>query len=434
MRFRKGLSKTCAPGSKGAVTLEAAIVLPLLLCAFFSVIFLIRTVYTYALIQHALSETAQEIASSGYIYHISGIRDLHDTMRETVIERSELLADQARSVIDACGYLLGAEDSLFSDGGTYPADQDLREDVKEKFSRIFVYSSDIAADPLDEIRTIAYFIAGQAFDDAKTQLFIPIVRQYMKKYLVTDGITDADERLRSLNVDGGFAGLDFSGSSFLSDRDEDIDIIVRYRIRLPLPIKFAGDLEIVQRARARAWLGGDTKKGVLEDGDPSSEYDDIWSLSNFQRGLKIRRIFGANLPNSFPVIARYEAGRAVMIKSMDLTAASYQDARTVEKTLKGYLKELKEYQGQDKPWGRDNIVIRREDIKEKELILVIPGNKPAESVGAVLDDIVRYADSLGIRMIIEKYGYKRIEEDDAAGGTRGNAADEASDKATGKPD
>ena len=71
-------TETIRSAARGAATLEAAIVLPLLLCAFFSVVFLVKTVYTYSLIQHAISETATEIASAGYIYHISGIRDLHD--------------------------------------------------------------------------------------------------------------------------------------------------------------------------------------------------------------------------------------------------------------------------------------------------------------------------------------------------------------------
>jgi len=377
MHRKTVLSKTSV--SKGAVTLEAAIVLPVVLCAFFSVVFLIRAAYTYSLIHHALSETALEMASAGYIYNISGIRDLHDTVRNTINDRTEFLEDQAGIVVDAFGYLYGSDSDLPANTGWNPAGPGL-EDVEEKFSRIFDYTKDIAADPLDEIKTIACCIAGGTFDDMKTQLFIPIVRLYMKKHLVTDDITDAEERLRSLNVVDGLSGLDFSGSSFLSDRNEDIDIVVRYRIRLPLPIRFTGDLEIVQRARARAWLGGDTKKGVLGDDRDSPGGDDIWSLSNFQRGLKIRRIFGANLPDSFPVIARYEAGRAVMIKSMDITAASYQNGGTVEKTLKRYLKELREYQGQDKPWGRDGIVIRKEDIRKKELLLVIPENKADDAI------------------------------------------------------
>ena len=407
MHRKTVLSKTSV--SKGAVTLEAAIVLPVVLCAFFSVVFLIRAAYTYSLIHHALSETALEMASAGYIYHISGIRDLHDTVRNTINDRTEFLEDQAGIVVDAFGYLYGSDSDLPANTGWNPAGPGL-EDVEEKFSRIFDYTKDIAADPLDEIKTIACCIAGGTFDDMKTQLFIPIVRLYMKKHLVTDDITDAEERLRSLNVVDGLSGLDFSGSSFLSDRNEDIDIVVRYRIRLPLPIRFTGDLEIVQRARARAWLGGDTKKGVLGDDRDSPGGDDIWSLSNFQRGLKIRRIFGANLPDSFPVIARYEAGRAVMIKSMDITAASYQNGGTVEKTLKRYLKELREYQGQDKPWGRDGIVIRKEDIRKKELLLVIPENKADDAIEAVLYDVVRYADSIGINMVIERYGIKHTEE------------------------
>jgi len=407
MRGKTVLGRTSV--SKGAVTLEAAIVLPVVLCAFFSVVFILRAAYTYSLIQHALSETALEMASSGYIYHISGIRDLHDTVRDTINDRTELMEDQAGSVADAFGYLFGSgADSLLNTGGD-PAGPGL-EDVEENFSRIFDYTKDIAADPLDEIKTVVCCIAGGAFDDMKTQLFIPIARLYMKKYLVTDDMTDVEERLRSLNVVGGFSGLDFSESSFLLDRNEDIDIVVRYRIRLPLPIRFPGDLEIVQRARTKAWLGGDTKKGVLGDnGDPSGG-DDIWSLSNFKRGLKIRRLFGANLPDSFPVIAKYEAGRAVMIKSMDITAASYQNGSTVEKTLKGYLKELREYQGQDKPWGRDGIVIRKEDIKKKELLLVIPENKADDAIEAALDDVVRYADSIGVCMVIERYGMKHTEE------------------------
>lgn len=409
MRLRSWFGRICIHVSKGAVTLEAAIVLPMLLCALFSVIFLIRTAYTYSLIQHAISETASEMASAGYIYQVSGIRDLHDVVRDAMNERTELFRDQAGSIVEAYSYLSG--NTSAGNTGEDTENPDMPGDAAESFRKIFEYSGDIAADPLDEIKTIVCYIAGGTLDDAKTQLFIPIVRLYMKKHLVTGDITDADERLRSLNIADGFGGFDFSESSFLSDREEDIDIVVRYRVKLPLPLKFTGEMEIVQRARAKAWLGGDTKKGVLGgDNGPSAAGEDIWSLSNFQRGLKIRRIFGANLPNSFPVIARYDAGKAVMIKSMDLTAASYQKGDTAERTLKGYLKELKKYQGQEKPWGSDSIVIRNEDIKQKELILVIPQNKLSDANEMLLKDIVTYADSIGINMIIERYGIKHMEE------------------------
>lgn len=382
---------------RGALTVEAAIVLPVILCAFFSVVFLIKAVYTYELIQHALSETASEIASAGYIYHISGVRDLHDTVRNSINDRSDLFREQADSIFDAYNSLKGTGSGESSSIG-------------DNFNEIFDHTKSILSDPLDELKSIACFIADDAFDDAKTQLFIPVVKLYMKKYLITDSIQDAGERLTALDIVGGFDGLDFSESSFLSDTDETIDIVVKYRVRLPVPVKFAKDLEFVQRAKVKAWMGGDENNGVL-DGQTDSKSDDIWSLSNFQRGLKIRRKFGANLPDNFPVIARYENGRAVMIKSMDLTAESYQIPKNAEKTLKGYVNELIKYKGQNKPWGRDGIVIRSGDIVRKELLLVIPENKLSESIEIMLTNIVRYADSGGIKLTIKRYGMKKTETD-----------------------
>lgn len=115
----------------------------------FSAVFLIRAVYTYGLIQHALTETAREMASSGYIYHISGIRDLHDTVRDTINDRTDVLQAQAESLLEAYNGLFGTDQAA-------------------------------SADLPDVIETIVGFVAGRAFDEAKTQLFIPVVRQCMK--------------------------------------------------------------------------------------------------------------------------------------------------------------------------------------------------------------------------------------------------------------
>ncbi|NLK85880.1 MAG: hypothetical protein GX279_00105 [Clostridiaceae bacterium] len=403
--------------SKGALTVEAALILPLILCAFFSVVFIIKTVCTYEMIQHAIDETASEIAASSYIYHMSGIRDLHDTVRNGINDRSDKVGEQIGSVIDAYDSLKEIGSGVKS-GGLEGAAEDVKaiEDASQKFDEIFQHSKDIVSDPLDELKSIAFFIAGGSFDDIKTQLYIPVVKLYMKKHLKSESYPDADERLRSLGIVDGFDGLDFSGSSFLSDRDECIDIVVRYRVKLPLPLQFYKDMEFVQRVKVKAWMGGDEKTGVL-DGSTASEGEDIWSLSNFQRGLKLRRIFGGNLPNSFPVIARYENGKAVMIKSMDLTAVSYQRPSNTEKTLKGYINELSKYNGQNKPWGSGNILIRGDDILQKELLLIIPENDPGDSNSSVLLDMKEYARSRGVSLVVKKYGMKRtVEESESAAG------------------
>ncbi len=411
---------------KGSITLEAALVLPVLLCAFFSVVFIIKAVYSYTLIQHALDETASEIASAGYIYHVSGIRDIHDTARDGINSKAELFRGQIGSVFDTYKSLKNmvnpTEQGLPGVGDSI----DLLADAEQSFNNMLEQAEGVS-DPLEELKSIACYVASGAFKDAKTQLFLPVVRLNMKRYLVTEKTGDADTRLKALNIAGGMEGLDFSESSFLADESEEIDIIVRYQVRLPLPDQFGtgGVMEFFQRAKAKAWLGGD-QAGSRHDEEAT---DSIWSLSNFQRGLKIRRLFEANLPVSFPVIARYETGRAVMIKSMDLTADSYQTGDNAKKTLTGYLKELSAFKGQDTPWGSSGVVVRGNDITSRELLLVIPQNKLSEANERLLAEMSSYASAKGIELVVKRYGMKTSAADEDNGGeTDASAAETGNDE------
>lgn len=393
----------------GAMTIEAALVLPVILCAFLSVVFIIKAVYTYEIIQHALDETASEIAASGYIYHVSGIRDIHDSVRDGIGDKSNIFKSQLGSVFDAYNSLSNIRKGITNDLPQIEESSDLLSNAGQSFLNVFDNAGYIASNPLDELKLIACYIASGSFENAKTELFTPLVRFYMKKHLVTEGTTDVNERLKALNIKGGLDGLDFSGSSFLSDSNEDIDIVVRYCVKLPIPIQFGSGLDIAQRVRIKAWMGGDEAKGVL---DKASSIEDIWSLSNFQRGRKIQRLFGANLPFNFPVIAKFENGKAVMIKSMDLTAASYQNSINVQKTIKGYIKELAAFVGQNKPWGSSGIAIPKEHIENKELLLVIPENKLTDSCERVLTEMAVFAQARDITLIVNRFGTKVLDNED----------------------
>ncbi len=56
---------------RGSLTVEAAIVLPIFICVFVSIIFLIKIVYVHEIIQHGITEAANEIASYSYVYYIT---------------------------------------------------------------------------------------------------------------------------------------------------------------------------------------------------------------------------------------------------------------------------------------------------------------------------------------------------------------------------
>lgn len=372
---------------KGSITVEAAIAVPVFLCVVISIVMLTRVVYTHGMIQHALTETADELASAGYIYQISGLRDIHDSARNGITERADIFRDQLDSVFDTVNTLGGGENPG-------AAVQDISSMIES--------TGDAAANPLDELKNIAAYLAGGSFENIKTELLTPVVKLYMKKYLKPES-GDIAAGLRALNITGGFDGLDFSGSAFFEDRDENIDIVVRYTIDLPIPINVLPRLELVQRATARAWVGGDEAPGVLEAENPA---ESVWSLDNFKRGARIRTVFGANLPSSFPVIAAFKDGRAVMIKSMDLTAESYQNPVTVIETIDFYIKELSGYQGQEMPWGSKAIVIREADIRQRELLLVIPQNELSAETEQLLARYRTKAAASGVVFRLERYEVK----------------------------
>jgi len=406
--FIKAFKRLLKP--TGSVTVEAAIIMPVVLCALFSVVFMIKAVYTYDLIQHAIDGAALEMASSGYIYHMSGIRDIHDSVRNAVNDRADVFKSQIGSVFDTYNSIKNIKEGISEGLPGIRDSSELISNVKENFENMLAEGKHIAQNPVDELKNIACYVAAGTFNDAKSELFIPLVRLYMKKYLASGKGADLDERLGSLNIEGGFDGLDFSESSFFEDRHEDIDIIVRYRLKLPIPISFINNPVIVQRAKAKAWMEGD--EALKTDYET---YDDIWSLSNFQRGRKIQKIFGANLPSNFPVISKYDNGVAVMIKSMDLTAASYQVGNNARNTLTGYIKKLADFEGQEKPWGADGIVIRKDEIKEKQLLLVIPENQLSEENERLLIEMKDIARSHGIIFKVERYGVKLIPVEQTGG-------------------
>ncbi|HHV96513.1 MAG TPA: hypothetical protein GXX37_08605 [Clostridiaceae bacterium] len=396
--------------TKGSVTLEAAIALSLFISVILSVSLMMKIIYTHEIIQNALSLTANELSSYSYLLHLSGIERIHDKLHEKMEEIVENVSEEKEilnefyeeftnefSIID----IIDIAENPGSENNVNKAYEDVNDtqdaDIQTK-------KGNNDAEFQDEMKNLLYSILKEAYGDSIDRLFIPIAKMCIKKYLVTNEIRDPDERLKALDVNGGFNGLDFSMSELFKDENNTISIVVKYKINMPVPIKILPSLTVIQKASVRGWLGGDE---VLEQ--TKDVKDDIWSLDNFTRGRKIREIFGANLPFTFPVIARYDedSGTVTMIKSMDLTLEYYQDPVKVSKKMKLYINELKAYRGQEVPWGKDKIVIKNSDIVKRQLILVVPNNPINLEVEQEIEQCRLYAADNGIDLKVIKYGTKR---------------------------
>jgi len=88
-------------------------------------------------------------------------------------------------------------------------------------------------------------------------------------------------------------------------------------------------------------------------GGGASRTGSVWGFNPSQRGMMIERALGGNLPTNFPVIDKLANGVATSIKSIDVTAKSYQKSGALLGTLKGYVNSLKNFSGST--FGRTTI-------------------------------------------------------------------------------
>lgn len=72
---------------------------------------------------------------------------------------------------------------------------------------------------------------------------------------------------------------------------------------------------------------------------------EVWKLGWAARGAYISEELGADLPPNFPVVDGWLNGVVTSIKSIDLNAATYQDAATLTYRLNQYIDQLASYEG-----------------------------------------------------------------------------------------
>ncbi|MBN1891153.1 MAG: hypothetical protein JW780_00060 [Clostridiales bacterium] len=159
---------------------------------------------------------------------------------------------------------------------------------------------------------------------------------------------------------------------------------------------------------------------LIIDGNDDTSEDSVWDKENFERGLYFRNLYGGNLPERFPVLSAWENGTATSIKSIDLTAPSYESGNDLYKKVIGHIDEIAEYQGTDKPWGKDQIYITGEEIENRVLIIIVPENSP-ESLIDELNGYRSYAESRGVEIVIKQHGvsgrYSGAEEESIGEGS-----------------
>jgi hypothetical protein len=124
-----------------------------------------------------------------------------------------------------------------------------------------------------------------------------------------------------------------------------------------------------------------------------------WKMGWAKRGDFLHEKMGANLPRTFKTLDNFENGAATSIKSIDLTAATYQDASRLTSTLYRYINKLANYE--DSTLG--DITIRVRDITSRTLSIVIPRGTMTSTQRAAFDAARSRAEKLGIKVTITEF-------------------------------
>jgi hypothetical protein len=146
-----------------------------------------------------------------------------------------------------------------------------------------------------------------------------------------------------------------------------------------------------------AWGAGRTPQILIPDSEASTS--GIWNENNFTRGKIFRKMYGGNLPDFFPVIAAFENGTAIMIKSLNHTMQSYQNSNMMEKTIRDMIDTLAFFDGAE--YGE--IIIGKHEILQRKLILILPENELTVSQEAVIRNMMQYSMLKFVMLDLQRY-------------------------------
>lgn len=186
--------------------------------------------------------------------------------------------------------------------------------------------------------------------------------------------------------------VDFSRSSFFSSGTEKIRLTASCDVEtyFPFPVKISFSVF------CRAWGGG--RLPYVYAGD-DTETKGIWAENNFTRGKILRQMYGGNLPDQFPVIAAFENGTAISIKSLNHTAKTYQNPKAMEQAIMEMIHALAMFEGAE--YG--GVTVAKEQILRKKLILILPENECDRFQDAVLKAMMQYAMRELIELDLQRY-------------------------------
>lgn len=282
---------------KGAIFIEACVVIPLLMVVMLMLLFLINVFVVQSFVQYGLNQTVNELGNYTYYLNYLGIIDWSNSTNESLKNKTdqnkkdyEKTKSAYNSVVSAISDTKEAANNVqaVADGslsmdqinkcitGVNTASNSIETatgNVKDVWEMVKGY----AANPSELIDRIKSQFLLEAKDGAHTFLGAFLGKIMLNRYVSSDFLegcgvvsTAYNGSMKKGEYMSGIGGMDFSHSSFLGGNDSrQIDLVVYYRIRFPFNLcgwfgidegpLYDNSLLVVQRAAGYGWINGDGK-------------------------------------------------------------------------------------------------------------------------------------------------------------------------------
>lgn len=337
---------------EGALSIEASISYSLFLMIMVTILYLMRIVYVYGLVQHAVSQTAKELSMYSYLYQVGGLNDLNQQIAGATADRTKQFNGDVEDVIQFYNEFSSGNVSASYNGTT---------------------------DPREIFKNIGAALLGEAGKEINHQLFEAAARPMLESYIGADAQGNgADARLQALQVVGGINGLNFGSSRFFED-GATIDLIVCYTIDPIMPVDILPELNLANRACIRGMGGTSVFKEVSQE-----KKSGIWdNPSATGRGKAIQEQEKVrNLPENFPAFSAYDPSskKATAETSIDLSSDYYQTISGIKGRIRKSCQKMDNF----KDTTYDGVTIKAKDIQSKELIIYIPSSTGERKIDRTL--------------------------------------------------
>lgn len=412
----------------GTATVEAALILPMVMLAILAVLSIIRITGTYERMQHALNQVAEDMSQYSYLYAISGLKEQHDTLVDKITAAKDELLDQQEAVGAFYQSLqsVAGDAGSFGNGNTFSVFLDTLtglKDVNSSFGTLSGQVESILEDPMGEVRLISLALSDTLVNETKTALLGVIAKSMLKGRLSNDLGIPAKELEERLRLSDGLQSLDFSCSTFFEDK-QTIDLILEYTVK-PMPdFFFLPEIRLRNRACMLAWTWGVDHQGQQTNLDEES----IWNYEgtrsymkqNTDRGNTAEDRYAKELtqklgehaettPYFFPTVDVIEyahgnqPGKLITVFSLNPFLNSYQKESSIFGQIKEKLNDLNAFKTAKL---KDYIIDVTVGNYQRIVYLVIPENEELpKAFEPAFERGLKEANKLGVELILaRKYG------------------------------